>query len=238
MENVRKGVKEFFLKYSAPTSLSPKAPLLNNFTTIISVHKGSESEKWIRDFVEEKGWTGRVIFVTSEDNQHIEAMAASDLGIVYDGQMASSAAACHLPVMVLIKMKARHQWWSDLYNHWWNEMNIIADNNIHPELIGGEAWFGKICDSLAEWFIKPEIRYDYIRKWEYFLKDAMSYQPLDRNQVTTRDLILNDGQAYDEYKDPMTQVAQKLWNDIQNYELRGDPVRDFTPLETVIPKLH
>jgi hypothetical protein len=44
METVRKGVKEFILKYSSPTSLSPKAPPVDHFTTIISVHKGSESE--------------------------------------------------------------------------------------------------------------------------------------------------------------------------------------------------
>ncbi len=37
MENVRKGVKEFLLKYSSPTSLSPKAPSLDNYTTIISL---------------------------------------------------------------------------------------------------------------------------------------------------------------------------------------------------------
>jgi len=81
-------------------------------------------------------------------------------------------------------------------------MNIIADNNIYPELIGGEAWWGKICDTLAEWYVKPEVRYDMIRKWEYFLKDGLSYQQLDRSQVQTKELILADGQAYDEFKDP------------------------------------
>ena len=69
-------------------------------------------------------------------------------------------------------------------------MNVIADTNVYPEMIGGEAWFGKIADTLAEWHIKPEIRYDMIRKWEYFIKDALSYKPLDRNVVKTKDLIL------------------------------------------------
>jgi hypothetical protein len=72
-------------------------------------------------------------------------------------------------------------------------MNIIADCNVYPELIGGEAWFGKIADSLAEWYVKPESRFDLIRKWEYFLKDALSYKPIDRNQVQTRDIVLQDG---------------------------------------------
>lgn len=72
-------------------------------------------------------------------------------------------------------------------------MNIIADKNIYPELIGGEAWYGKICDTLAEWYVKPEVRYDMVRSWEYFIKDALSYKPLDRTQVKTKDLILSDG---------------------------------------------
>jgi len=48
METLRKGVKEFLLKYSAPTSLSPKAlPLEGNFVTIISTHAGSEGEAYV-----------------------------------------------------------------------------------------------------------------------------------------------------------------------------------------------
>lgn len=76
-------------------------------------------------------------------------------------------------------------------------MNIIADNNIYPEMIGGEAWYGKICDTLAEWYIKPDVRYDMIRKWEYFIKDALTYRSIDRTKVHSRDIILADGQTYD-----------------------------------------
>lgn len=149
MDNVRKGIKEFLLKYSSPTSLSPKAPSLEHYTTIISLHRGSEAETYVKNFLSEHEWTGRVLIVYNDDNEYISAMAASDLGLVYDGQMVGAAAACHLPTMILVKMRMHHQWFSDLYNQWWNNMNIIADNNIYPELIGGEAWFGKIADTLA-----------------------------------------------------------------------------------------
>jgi len=37
LDSVRRGVREFLLKYSAPTSLSPKAPGLEQYTTVISV---------------------------------------------------------------------------------------------------------------------------------------------------------------------------------------------------------
>lgn len=237
MDSVRRGIKEFLLKYSAPSSLSPKAPPLDSYTTIISVHKGSNGEKYVKQFLEERGWHGKYIIVTNEDNEHLNAMCSSDMGMVYDGQMVSSAAACHLPIMILYNMRMHHQWYHDLFNRWWNSMNIIADNNLYPEVVGGEVWFGKICDTLAEWYLKPEIRYDLIRKWEYFLKDAMSYRRINRQEVKSRNIILADGLTYDEFKDPFKQVARHLWRDIENYELRSGPCPNFQELNAHIPKL-
>lgn len=72
-------------------------------------------------------------------------------------------------------------------------MNIIADNHVYPELIGGEVWFGKIADTLAEWYVKPDLRYNMITKFDGFLQEAMSYKKIDRTTVHTRDLILADG---------------------------------------------
>ena len=108
LDSVRRGIKEFLLKYSAPTSLSPKAPGLDAYTTVISVQRGSEAESYIRQFAQEKEFFGRVVVVTNDDNEHFNAMAASDMGIVYDGQMIASAAACHLPTMVLANMRMHH----------------------------------------------------------------------------------------------------------------------------------
>lgn len=211
MESFRKGVKEFLLKYSSPTSLSPKAlPLEGNFVTILSLHEGSEGESWVREYLQEKQWTGKLIITTNKDNEHYDAMAASDFGFVYDGQMVSSANALHLPTNCLIQMKMNQQYMHDIYNKWWNDMNIVADNNINKELIGGEAWYGKICDTLADNYISPDHRYQMITKLDGFVQDAMSYKPLDRSIVTGRDLMLDDGQAYDEYLDPFILTGQNM----------------------------
>ena len=78
LENVRRGVREFLLKYSAPTSLSPRAPPLDNYATVVSLHKGSPAEQYVRDFINSTEWLGKVIIVTNENNEHINAMAASD----------------------------------------------------------------------------------------------------------------------------------------------------------------
>lgn len=85
MESARRGVKEFLLKYSAPTSMSAKARPIADFTTVISLHQGSEGEKYVREYLAENPWHGQVIFVSNEDNAHLDAMCAADMGIIYDG---------------------------------------------------------------------------------------------------------------------------------------------------------
>jgi lipid A disaccharide synthetase len=62
-------------------------------------------------------------------------------------------------------------------------MNIIADNNVYPELIGGNAWFGKIADTLGQWYVDPDTRYTLIRKFDGFIGEAMSYKQIDRSKV-------------------------------------------------------
>ena len=69
METLRKGVKEFLLKYSAPSSLSPKAlPLEGNFVTVISTQAGSDGEAYVKEFLADKEWTGKLVRVTDKDN--------------------------------------------------------------------------------------------------------------------------------------------------------------------------
>ena len=100
-------------------------------------------------------------------------------------------------------------------------MNIIADRHVYPDLIGGEAWFGKVADTLAEWYVKPDQRYLMIRNFDGFVQEGMSYKEIDRTKVRTRDIILEDGNAYNVYQDPFYVATKKIWEDMQAYELHG-----------------
>ena len=239
LEQLHKGVKEFLLKYSAPTSLSPKAlPLDDHFATVISVHEGSPGARLVEEFMRQNEWTGKLVKVTNKDNQHFDAMAASDFGFVYDGQMVSSANALHLPVNTMINMKMTDQWWHHFYNRWWNDMNIIADNSLNYEMIGAEVWFGKVCDTLAENYVRGGSRYETIKKCDGFVQDAMSFKPLDRAEVRTRDLILADGLSYDQYYDPMLLTANNIMKDLENYEFNlGSEVFANEGYKVHIPKV-
>jgi hypothetical protein len=63
--------------------------------------------------------------------------------------MVGQAIACHLPTIILADMKKNHHFYHHSSNRWFNEMILIADSDIYPELIGNQAWYGKICDTLA-----------------------------------------------------------------------------------------
>ena len=168
-----------------------------------------------------------------DEASYVGGMAASDAGFVYDGELVGAAAVAHLPIGILINMRMHHQWYHDLFNRWTNSMNIIADNNIYPELIGGEAWFGKITDTLAEWYLYPGRRYDQVRKWERFLKDAMAYKKIDRQVHSQSRDIIGSGEAVDEFEDPDYLLGTQMMAQIDKY---NNPLGDL-PSEPVSAKI-
>lgn len=107
-EPARRGVEEFLLKYSSPTSLSPIAKPMNKFHTIISLEEGSEAEGAFYELAKERQWKGNFTIVSNKNNEHLDAMAASDFGMIYDGQMIGQACVAHLPTMILINMRMHH----------------------------------------------------------------------------------------------------------------------------------
>lgn len=100
-------------------------------------------------------------------------------------------------------------------------MNIISDNSLNKELIGNEAWFGKITDTLAANYISPRARTDQIQLSKGFVQDALSFKPLDRAEVRTKELLI-DGQAYDQHYEPFHLVAKNMMQDIEEYQSFGD----------------
>lgn len=66
----------------------------------------------------------------------------------------------------------------------------------------------------------------------------MSYKPVDRSQVRTKEIVLSDGQDYKEYSDPMHVAATHMWRDIERYELFGRQCHSYTALKTHIQSPH
>jgi len=60
-----------------------------------------------------------------------------------------------------------------------------------------------------------------ITKFDGYLQEAMSYKPIDRSEVRSRDIVLADGRSYDVYMDPWKVATRKMLADMKAYELRG-----------------
>jgi hypothetical protein len=148
LEAFRKGYNEFIYRHSYPTSLSHYAPPKDMFKLVISVQKGTESEQYVREFLKTAEYQTDVIIVTDEHNEHFDAMASSDFGCVYNGQLVASAAVLNLHCFTMQNMNDLHYFWHTWENRWLNELNVNADRPAVKEYAAGEFWFGKICEEL------------------------------------------------------------------------------------------
>jgi len=62
--------------------------------------------------------------------------------------MVSSAVALHLNTITMQFMKDLNYFWHTWENRWLADININADRMVVRELVGGEFWYGNICNKL------------------------------------------------------------------------------------------
>ena len=149
LDAFRRGYNEFINRHSYPSSLSHYAPPKKMFKLVISLHKGTESEAYVRKYLKDAEYETDLIVVTNENNEHYDAMCASDFGVVYNGQMVSSAATLHLHCVTMQNMNDLHYFWHTWENRWLADININADRPAIQEFAAGEFWYGKICETLS-----------------------------------------------------------------------------------------
>ncbi len=169
----------------------------------------------------------------------------SDYGIICDGDLVGQAVVAQLPTIILIEMKKHHHFYHHLFNRWWSSMLVLADKDIYPELIGGQAWFGKIADSLGyfmnnnnrTWYLRPKSRVDMMINWQLFIKKALNYREIDRSTVKQRDIVLEDGLVYDEFEDPFHWMGSHIGDQVERYQrtLEKEPKLSYNPLILPIP---
>ena len=63
----------------------------------------------------------------------------------------------------------------------------------------------------------------------------MSFKPLDRTEVRTRDLVI-DGTSYDQYYEPFALAARHMWRDIEAYQGLGETSVNIEGLRVNIPR--
>jgi hypothetical protein len=77
LEAFIKGYNEFILKNSYPTSLSHYAPPKSQFKLVVSLHKDTNSEQFVRNYLKTSNIETDVIIVTNENNEHFDAICVT-----------------------------------------------------------------------------------------------------------------------------------------------------------------
>lgn len=238
LEEFRKGYNEFIYKYSSPSSIIPYSPSRSNFKLIVSLHKNTSSEGYVKDYLasSKNNFLTEVIIVTNdENNSHFKAMCASDFGFVYNGQMVSSAAALHLPINTMQDMNDLHYYWHTWENRWLADLNVNADRPVIKEFAAGEFWFGKIANTLSEMHTNTEFRMDQVRVLSPFINEALSIKDNERMEDDERDIkyVTGDMTVYDEFADPIYLMSSKIFKSMGEYKNKLAVTPDLSVVKSI-----
>jgi hypothetical protein len=79
-------------------------------------------------------WKAKVIYTESEEDKY-SAMAGSDIGICYNGDIVTECLVNQLPTIVLQDYNKTEFYFMLSWNRMCNDMNIIADGPLFPEIV-------------------------------------------------------------------------------------------------------
>lgn len=239
LEDFRKGYNEFILKYTYPSALSTNAPPKEYFKLIVSVDKNTDTATKIKDFIQGNRYETEVIIVDNSENEHYEAMCASEFGFVYNGQMLSSAVTLHLNVNTMQDMNDLHYMWQTWENRWLADINTNADRPLIHEFTAGEYWFGKIATKLCEMHVNTDLRWDQVRGTRPFITELLPIKKMNFSPTKHREIVFfeNDPTIYDEYEDPIYIMSSKIANSMSNYKNSSYAITPDLSLIKSIPSI-
>ena len=93
----------------------------------------TSSAKHVKEAME-GDWGCRVIFTETHEEKYA-ALAGSDIGMCFNGEIAAEALVNQLPVILLDNINKLEFYFMLSWNRFVNDMNIIADGPLFPEII-------------------------------------------------------------------------------------------------------
>ena len=141
----------------------------DDFRVVLNItEKNQKTEKVISYLLE----AGIDIELVVGEKDRYAAMAASDLGAVANGDAVLEASAFQLPTVILDHSGFTKSYRSLLFNVYENELNIQAEGQVLPEMLGRN--FGRKLNELwEEWYDKPKKRYRLAEKTSRYLLELL-----------------------------------------------------------------
>jgi lipid A disaccharide synthetase len=199
---LNKTANDFISQYAEPYNTSAGSPPISEFVVAIPVN--DQNSRQIDSLVRVAGWKSRVILLETED-QRRSAQAGSDYSIAYNGDVVFENLANQLPTIIIENMGKWEYYFVLAWNRFNNDLNIIADGDLFPEVIEGQAHPPKLVELLNTWHASPAQRFWPLQGYENILHKLLP--------VKVREMGMG---THHEYYSPDQLAAQTLWEFIQN----------------------
>lgn len=112
--------------------------------------------------------------LVSEKDKY-SAIAASDFGLVHNGEAPVEAAALQLPSLVVDNRSNIHAYFNNLYNGHASPLNIATNYEAYEDLCGSLTAIGtKISAILLKNFQTPKLRYYYAKLYRQQIQLILS----------------------------------------------------------------
>lgn len=168
----------------------------NEFSVVVPVTKNSA--KHIKG-VDIGQWGCRLISTDTPQAKYA-ALAGSDIGICVQGDVTAEAIVNQLPMICLDNLNKLEFYFMLSWNRFVNDMNIIADGPLFPELIEAQANPTKLCEILTQWMESPAHRLWPLEGFESHLTRML---PMKKREMGMG--------KYDEYHSPDKLSADVIW---------------------------
>ena len=198
---LNKTANEFISQYAEPYNAAPGSPSVSEYCVVIP--SDSSNFDLISSKVKVLGWKSRVIVLENEE-QRRSAQAGSDYSIAYNGDVVFENLVNQLPTIIIENMGKIEFYFVLAWNRFNNDLNIIADGDLFPEIIEGQAHSAKLVDLLNTWHNSPAQRFWPLQGYENILHKLLP--------VKTREMGMG---THHEYYSPDRLAAQTLWEFIQ-----------------------
>jgi hypothetical protein len=104
-----------------------------------------------------------------------------------------------------------HTYFMLLYNNWNNDLNITVNGEIFPELTG-QNFPEKVAEIWEEWYRKPKVRYEYIKKLTNVIPKMLPESSETSNE------IIQEGLEFKRFANPKSVISSQLVSFIEAYD--------------------
>ncbi|CAG9322498.1 unnamed protein product [Blepharisma stoltei] len=214
---LNKTANAFIDEYAAPFSKRSDAIPVEKFVVVIPTTE--KTKAYVSERVNIQGWKCRVQIVDTCENRK-SAMAGSDLAICYNGDIVTECFVNQLSTIVIQNMKKMEFYCLLAWNRFTNDMNIIGDGNLFPEIIEGQCHPPKLMQILTQWHESPPHKFWPLQQMEMYLNKMLPIKKMDMGMGT-----------HHEYFSPRLLAAKTVYEFAQL-----NPAREFPENENVFIK--